>query len=125
MCIRDRFMSAIFHPSVEFCASVGTVIVIAVGGTIAVNGGMSTADVVGFIAYLSMFYAPIEVLARVAEDFQNAMAGSERIFEVLDTEPDIVDRPGARKLKACKGNIAFEDVSFSYEMCIRDRYSVV
>ncbi|PWL70578.1 MAG: ABC transporter ATP-binding protein [Clostridiales bacterium] len=109
------FMSAIFHPSVEFCASVGTVIVIAVGGTIAVNGGMSTADVVGFIAYLSMFYAPIEVLARVAEDFQNAMAGSERIFEVLDTEPDIVDRPGARKLKACKGNIAFEDVSFSYD----------
>ncbi len=108
-------LSAVFHPSVEFCASVGTVIVIAVGGSLAIQGAMSAADVVGFIAYLTMFYAPIEVLARVAEEFQQAVAGSERIFEVLDTEPDIVDKPGARKLRECKGNIAFENVCFSYD----------
>ncbi len=108
-------LSAVFHPSVEFCASVGTVIVIAVGGSLAVQGAMSAADVVGFIAYLTMFYAPIEVLARVAEEFQQAVAGSERIFEVLDTEPDIVDKPGARKLRECKGDIAFKNVCFSYD----------
>lgn len=109
------FMSAIFHPSIEFCASAGTVIVIAVGGSMAVTGGMSVDEVVGFIAYLTMFYAPIEVLARVAEEFQQAVAGSERIFEVLDTEPDIVDKPGARKLEHCEGRIRFDDVSFSYD----------
>ncbi len=108
-------MSAVFHPSVEFCASVGTVIVIAVGGTLAVQESMSAADVVGFIAYLTMFYAPIEVLARVAEEFQQAVAGSERIFEVLDTEPNIVDRPDAKKLQTCEGNISFDDVCFSYD----------
>lgn len=108
-------LSAVFHPSVEFCASVGTLIVIAIGGMFAVQGNMSAADVVGFITYLTMFYAPIEVLARVAEEFQQAVAGSERIFEVLDTEPDIVDRPGARKLQKCEGNISFEDVCFSYD----------
>jgi len=62
-----------------------------------------------------MFYAPIEVLARVAEEFQQAVTGSERIFEVLDTDPDIVDKPGAKKLKECRGDIAFEDVCFAYD----------
>ena len=108
-------LSAVFHPAVEFCAAVGMVIVISVGGTLAANGEMSIADVVGFTAYLAMFYAPIEVLARVAEEFQQAVTGSERIFEVLDTEPDIVDKPGAKKLKECHGDIAFEDVSFAYD----------
>lgn len=110
------FMSATFHTAVEFCASAGTVIVIAVGGFFAVQGQMSVADVVGFVAYLTMLYAPIEVLARVAEEFQQAVAGSERIFEVLDTDPEIADRPNARKLKECGGNITFDDVSFAYDV---------
>lgn len=109
------FLSAIFHPSVEFCAAVGTVIVIGVGGTLAVQGNLSVADIVGFVAYLSMFYAPIAVLARVAEEFQQAVAGSERIFEVLDTQPDIIDRPKAKPIATVEGTISFEDVCFSYD----------
>ena len=109
------FLSAIFHPSVEFCAAVGTVIVIGVGGTLAVQGNLSVADIVGFVAYLSMFYAPIAVLARVAEEFQQAVAGSERIFEVLDTQPDIVDKPEAKPLETVAGTVSFEDVCFSYD----------
>ena len=107
-------LSAIFHPTVEAISSFGTVIVVAFGGILALNQKLTVPDIVGFILYLSLFYQPISTLARVAEDLQQAIAGADRVFEVLDTEPDIMDQPGAVDISDSRGEIIFNDVSFNY-----------
>lgn len=107
-------LSAIFHPLVEMIASFGTVIVVGFGGWLALEGRLSVADIIGFLMYLSLFYQPIATLARVTEDLQQAIAGAERVFEVLDTDPDIVDAKDAIDLPEVKGKISFDQVSFHY-----------
>jgi len=112
--LRALKLSAIFHPVVEMVSSLGTVIVVGCGGLLAVRNYVSVADIVAFIMFLSLFYQPITTLARVIEDLQQAAAGAERIFELLDTQPDIVDSKGARDIGRSKGEITFKDVSFHY-----------
>lgn len=107
-------LSAVFHPTVEAVSSFGTVIVVLVGGWLALDGNLSVSDIIGFILYLNLFYQPISALARVIEDLQQAMAGADRVFEVLDTEPDIKDSPNAIDIEGSKGDIVFDDVSFNY-----------
>lgn len=107
-------LSAIFHPTVEAISSFGTVIVVFFGSQMALGKSLSIADIVAFLLFLNLFYQPISALARVIEDLQQAIAGADRVFEVLDTEPDIKDCPDASVIMRSKGEIAFEDVSFSY-----------
>jgi len=108
-------LSAIFHPTVSFLSSIGTVIVSSVGGIMAVNGRVSAGDIVGFMLYLNMFYFPITALSQVIENIQQALAGAERVFEILETESEIKEKPNAIKLKDVKGRVTFENVSFSYD----------
>jgi len=107
-------LSAVFHPAVDAISSFGTVIVVFFGSRLALGGNLSVSEIVGFLLYLNLFYTPISALARVIEDLQQAIAGADRVFEVMDTEPDIKDSPNAVHLSSCKGVIAFENVSFSY-----------
>ncbi len=107
-------LSAIFHPTVEMLTSFGTVIVVGLGGYLALNGYLQVTDIVGFILYLNLFYHPIGTLARVTEDLQQAIAGAERVYEILDTEPDIEDAPNAISIGRARGQIIFENVSFHY-----------
>ena len=107
-------LSAIFHPTVEAVSSMGTVIVVAFGGWMVLGNNLSVSEIVGFLLYLNLFYQPLSTLARVTEDLQLAMAGADRVFEVLDTEPDIKDSPGAVEISKSKGEISFCDVSFGY-----------
>lgn len=107
-------LSAVFHPTVEAISSLGTVIVVGFGGWLALKGNLSVSDIVAFLLYLNLFYQPIATLARVTEDLQQSMAGAERVFEVLDTEPDITEKPDAVELTGVKGEISFRDVSFHY-----------
>ncbi len=108
-------MSSIFHPTVEFITKLGTVIVVLFGGMLAMRGNLTTAEIVGFILYLTLFYTPVATLTRVVEDAQNAAAGAVRIFDILDCEPDIKDEPDARPIpQPVLGRVAFEDVSFHY-----------
>lgn len=107
-------LSAIFHPTVEAISSMGTVIVVGFGGWLALKQRLSVSDIVGFLLYLNLFYQPIATLARVTEDLQQSIAGAERVFEVLDTEPDIVDNPNAIEVIHSMGEIAFKDVNFHY-----------
>ncbi len=112
--IRANKANAIFHPSVEFLTSLGTVIVVGVGGLLAMKGQILVADIVGFFVYLSLFYQPLAVLARLVEDVQTSLAGAKRVAEVLDSESEIKESPEARELTNIEGNIAFENVSFDY-----------
>lgn len=107
-------LSSVFHPGVEMMSSLGTVIVVAFGGWLALGNYVSIADIVAFIMFLSLFYQPVTTLARVIEDLQQALAGGERVFELLDTEPDIVDSKDAKVITRAKGEIAFKNVSFHY-----------
>ena len=112
--IRANFANAIFHPGVEFITSLGTVIVVGVGGYLAMRQQMALSDIVGFLLYLSLFYQPLAILARLVEDTQVAYAGGARVFEVLDAESDILEAPHATRLGRTKGAVSFENVSFHY-----------
>jgi len=108
-------LSAVFHPSVEFVSSIGTVLVVGFGGLLAFHGGLSVEDIVAFVLYLSLFYAPISGLANLLESMQQSMAGAERVLAVLDAPFEIQDKPEAAPLKDVEGSITFENVDFAYE----------
>jgi len=106
---------AVFGPSVEFASSLGTVIVIYFGGMLAFQRVLPLADLVAFFLYLEIFYQPVRTLAQVWEQVQEAMAGAERVSELLDQDPDVADRPDATILpEPVRGDVSFEDVSFRY-----------
>ena len=107
--------SAIFHPSVEFFSAIGTLIVAGVGGALALRGEMDVADIVAFLLYLALFYAPITGFAKLIEDTQQAYAGAERVLSVMDAPSDIVDEPDAEDIGAVQGKIEFDNVQFGYE----------
>jgi len=107
-------LNAIFHPGVEFFTSLGTVIVVGFGGLLAYQEQLSVSDIVGFLLYLSLFYAPITGLAQLLESAQQALAGAERVIEILDTPVNIKDRSNAESIGMVEGQIAFDHVSFSY-----------
>lgn len=113
--IRALFFSGILNPSVGFVTSIGTIIVLIAGPMIALRGELRISDVVAFLLYLNLFSAPISQLTRIAEDLQMALAGAERVFEVLDTAPAITDKPNARSLEPLSGQLAFHHVTFRYQ----------
>ncbi|MCR4896795.1 MAG: ABC transporter ATP-binding protein/permease [Lachnospiraceae bacterium] len=108
-------ISGIFHPSVEFISSIGTILVVSCGGYLAWKEGLLVEDVVAFLLYLGLFYAPITGLANLLESMQQSLAGAERVMAVLEAPCEIQDAPGAKPLENVKGSIAFDHVSFSYE----------
>ena len=108
-------ISAIFHPTVEFISSLGSVLVVAFGGYLAYKEGLRVEDIVAFLLYLSLFYAPVTGLANLLENMQQSLAGAERVMSVLDAPCEIRDKSDATPLENAKGSIEFEHVSFSYE----------
>ncbi len=107
-------ISAVFHPSVEFISSLGTVLVVAFGGFLAYREGMRVSDIVAFLLYLGLFYGPVTGLANLLENMQQSMAGAERVLDVLDAPAEFLDKPGAADLREVKGEIAFDHVTFAY-----------
>jgi len=112
--IRWSRMNSLFAPFIEFLTSVGTILVIAFGGYLAVNGKMTAAEIVGFVLYLSLYYQPIATLARLTEDIQTARAGAKRVIEILDAFEEITDSPDAVEMTECDGTVEFKNVSFHY-----------
>lgn len=112
--LRALRASAIFHPSVEFVSSIGTVLVVAVGGYLAYLEQLSVEDIVAFVLYLGLFYAPISSLASWLENLQQSLAGAERVTLILDTPSAIENKENARDLENISGEITFRNVSFYY-----------
>ncbi len=112
--IRANFANGIYQPSVEAAISMGTAIVMGLGGALALKDALSTADIVGFFVYLSMFYTPLSNLGRIVEDIQSARAGGVRVLALLDTENDIKEPENPISISNVKGNVTFENVCFSY-----------
>ena len=107
-------LNAAYFPGVELLSSLVTVGILVIGGFEAIHGHAQTGVVFGFIAALNQFFDPIQQLSQLYTTYQSGMAALDKIFELLDEEPELADRPGAVELPALRGELAFEDVSFRY-----------
>jgi len=113
--LRALRLMAVFNPFVEFASSLGTIVLIYFGGRLVLNQMLPIADLVAFFLYLEMLYQPVRALSGVWESVQQALAGADRVNELLDEQPDMVERPDAIDLVArAQGAISFHDVSFCY-----------
>jgi len=106
---------AVFPASVELISAVGTCVVLWYGGLQAGLGAITIGTIVAFMSYLTMFFRPLLQLSVFYTHFQSAMAGAERMFELIDAPMDIVERRDAVELQTLRGEIGFEDVSFGYD----------
>jgi ATP-binding cassette subfamily B protein/subfamily B ATP-binding cassette protein MsbA len=113
--LRALRLMAMFHPFVEFASALGTVVLIYFGGRMVLNETLPVADLVAYFLYLEMLYQPVRVLSSVWESVQQAIAGADRVAELLDEEPDVIERPGAVALTdRARGDIRLRDVGFRY-----------
>lgn len=103
-----------FFPLVFFIANLGVVGVVWVGGLNVINASMSLGELVAFVGYQGFFLMPIFMLGFIGSSLSRAEASAQRLFEVIDAQSDVQDRPGAIELPRVKGEVAFENVSFKY-----------
>jgi ABC-type multidrug transport system fused ATPase/permease subunit len=107
-------LNAAYFPGVELLSAVATAGILLYGGVQAVEGDVTVGVLVAFIAALNGFFDPIQALSQLYTTYQAGMAALAKIFELLDEEPDLVERPGALELPRVRGEIRFEHVSFAY-----------
>jgi ABC-type multidrug transport system fused ATPase/permease subunit len=107
-------LNAAYFPGVELLSALVTVEILVVGGLEAINGHTSTGVVFAFIAALNNFFDPIQQLSQLYTTYQSGMAALDKIFELLDEQPDLTDAPDAIELPRIRGNLRFDHVSFRY-----------
>ena len=114
--LRALKLMATFEPFVNLAAGAGVIIVIFFGGRMALAGTLPVGDLVAFFLFLELFYQPVRQLSNAWEQLQEAVAGAERVTDLLAETPDIADAPGAVTLPGrARGHLRFEGVSFSYQ----------
>ncbi|NLJ24413.1 MAG: ABC transporter ATP-binding protein [Firmicutes bacterium] len=104
-----------FWPTIDFISAVGTVIVLWFGGRWLLQEQLTVGEMVAFLGYTGQFFGPLRNLGQLFRIIQTAMAGAERVFGILDTVPEIQDRPDAKELPPIQGHVKFENVTFAYE----------
>ena len=104
-----------FWPTVDLSWGVGTILVFWFGSSLIGTGSITPGLLVAFSGYVSMFWQPIMNISNFYNQLVTNMSGAERIFEILDIEPDIKDKPGAAEMPEIKGNVSFRSVCFGYD----------
>jgi ABC-type multidrug transport system fused ATPase/permease subunit len=112
--MKTVYLNATYFPAVELLSAVGTAAIILYGGTQAIDGAIQIGVIVAFVGYLQLFFDPIQQLSQLYTTYQQGMAALDKIFELLDTEPDMVDAPGAIDPGTLRGEIEMEGVWFAY-----------
>ena len=121
--MRTVYLNAAYFPSVELLTAVATAAILVYGGNQVLDGAATIGVLASFVFYLQSFFDPIQSLSQLYTTYQAGVAALDKIFELLDEEPDIVDRPDAIELPRIRGEISFENVTFSYggaEPALRD-----
>lgn len=113
--MRTVVLNASYFPAVEMLSGVALAVIVLYGGYQAIDGHITAGTVVAFVATLSYLFDPIQQLSQLYATYQSGMAALEKIFQLLDVRPDLVDRPDAVQLSRIRGEVAFEDVSFAYK----------
>ena len=107
-------LNGLYFPFVDFLSAVATAIVLGYGGWLASSGEVSVGTLFAFLLYLSNFFDPVQQLSQLYNTFLAAVAALDKIMDVMDEEPVVVDRPGAEALAWIEGHVRFEDVRFGY-----------
>ena len=114
--LRALRLMATVQPFIDFSSSLGTLIVIYFGGQLAFQQVLPISDLVAFFLYLEMFYQPVRNLSNAWEAIQNAMAGADRVAELLQEQKEPLERKGALELsKRAEGALCLDQVNFQYE----------
>src|SRR3989304_1229389 len=103
-----------FTPTMTVLVMASTALILWFGGRMVISGALTLGELVAFNAYLLLLAAPVQQLAFVVNSASEAVAGGQRIFEILDLPEEITSPPGAIQLPALTGHVAFDSVSFSY-----------
>ena len=114
--MKTVYLNAAYFPSVEFLSAVATAVILLYGGNQVLNGSgdVTIGVLASFVFYLQSFFDPIQQLSQLYTTYQAGMAALDKVFELLDEEPDLIERPDATDLPTVRGEIRFDDVSFSY-----------
>jgi ABC-type multidrug transport system fused ATPase/permease subunit len=107
-------LNGVYFPAVDFLSSAATAVVLGYGGWLAFNGDVSIGTLVAFLGYLSNFFDPVQQLSQLYNTFLSAVAALDKITDLMDEEPEVLDPPGALPLEMVRGDVEFESVRFAY-----------
>ncbi len=108
-------VTSAFAPAIDVLSTLSIALVIGFGGYLVYAGSLTVGLLAAFLIYVQQFFRPVQLASQVYTQAQSALAGAERIYEILDEEPEPNDPPGTPELGQVEGRIAFEEVSFAYE----------
>ena len=111
---RAQFLSGLIQPVTQLISNLIYVGISVLGGYRVATGAMSLGDVQAFVQYSRQFGMPLAQIAGLMNTVQSGVASAERVFELLDAEEEVAEKPGLKKLGRAKGEIVFEEVDFSY-----------
>ena len=112
--MRTVYLNAAYFPAVELLSAIGTAVILLYGGYRYIDGDIEIGVLVAFIGYLAAFFDPIQQISQLYTTYQQGMAALDKIFDLLDTRPDMVDKPDAIDPGQIRGEIELDDVWFSY-----------
>ncbi|UCC65821.1 MAG: ABC transporter ATP-binding protein [Anaerolineae bacterium] len=107
-------ITSAFSPTLDVLSTVATAIVAGYGGYLVINGQVTVGVIVTFLTYVRRFYEPIRAVSMIYANLQSAIAGAERIFELMDEPVPLTDAPDAIDMPAIKGRVELDDVGFAY-----------
>jgi ABC-type multidrug transport system fused ATPase/permease subunit len=113
--MKTVYLNASYFPAVELLSAVATAAIVLYGGAQVIDNAIQVGVVVAFIGYLQVFFDPIQQLSQLYTTYQQGMAALDKVFDLLDTEPEMVDAPGALDPGTLRGEIEMEGVWFSYD----------
>jgi ABC-type multidrug transport system fused ATPase/permease subunit len=112
--MKTVYLNAAYFPSVELLSAVATAVILVYGGNQVLDGAVTIGVLASFVFYLQSFFDPIQALSQLYTTYQAGMAALDKIFDLLDEEPEIADAPEAIELPRIRGEILFDDVTFTY-----------
>ncbi|MEJ7841472.1 MAG: ABC transporter ATP-binding protein [Rubrobacter sp.] len=108
-------ITSAFSPAIDVLSTLATALVIGYGGYLVFAGSISVGVLTAFLIYVQQFFRPVQLASQFYTQAQSALAGAERIYNILDEEPEPPDPPHARKFGQMEGRVAFGHVTFAYE----------
>ena len=112
--MKTVYLNASYFPAVEMLSAIGTAVILLYGGSQAIDGAIQIGVIVAFVGYLNTFFEPIQQLSQLYTTYQQGMAALDKIFDLLETEPEMVDAPDAIDPGPLRGEIELDGVWFSY-----------
>lgn len=116
--MRSWLLAGAFNPAVEITSAGATILILWYGAHAIASGsveGVTVGIIVAFVSYLQLFYDPVRELSNLYNGMQSAMASADKIFHLLDTPAEVLEKPGAYDLHEVKGRVRFEGVTFGYD----------